>query len=202
MYKARTLLNLLTAEYNQNNYIIYTYVHSQGDERLQLKLVTEMPHPLGSVLPEKVWLEAMLGFLVREASSCEELRGADKRDVIGGAMPLEILNSMPYHYFDWNYFHALAAASRHMRASGQDIYQWAGRDIALNAPDFGVRAAVLRVYRYFQYARSVQIDMPQLALFLTVPPQARLFGFSDQTAVSHPTARRHAILPKVRHVLC
>ena len=50
MYKARTLLNLLTAEYNQNNYIIYMYVHSQGGERLQLKLVTEMPHPLGSVL--------------------------------------------------------------------------------------------------------------------------------------------------------
>ena len=87
----------------------------------------------------------MLGFLVREASSCEELRDADKRDVIGGAMPSEILNSMPCHYFDWNYFHALAAASRHMRARVQDIYQWAGRDIALNSPDFGIRAAVLRV---------------------------------------------------------
>ena len=142
-------------------------------------------------------IDAMLQVHRARLVASQPQAGHEGLEVFGGAvtrteLPIEVLESMPTHFFSWGYLAALAAVSKSMLSIVRRFQDWGGRDVAINNSEFGYRRRVLSTHRFWENVRRLAVDMPQLAMFLDVPEQARLV-WSIAAIPRPPTSTGYAV---------
>ena len=95
-------------------------------------------------------------------------------DRTGGAMPLDVLDRLPSYYFEWTYLRNLAATSRRMLASVRNSGHWAGSDLDVTTPELENRRRLLDMSGLWERCRNLYLSMPQMAMLVRIPDQARL----------------------------
>lgn len=104
----------------------------------------------------------------------QRMRRQRTEEYTGGALPVEVLGSLPSYFFSYRYLQALATTSRTMHAAVQNRDQWKDRVISLNSAEFRDASTLRAMSDMYSAARAVTVDGRQLAMFITVPGNAYL----------------------------
>ncbi|CAE7810987.1 unnamed protein product [Symbiodinium sp. CCMP2592] len=102
----------------------------------------------------------------------QRMRLRRTEEYTGGALPLEVLGSLPSYFFSYQYLQALATASKTMHAAVQNHDQWKDRVIPLNNAEFHDVPTLRAMSDMYSAARATIVNVRQLAMFITVPGNA------------------------------
>ena len=92
----------------------------------------------------------------------------------GGALPAEVLTSLPQYFFSCQYSQALGLVSKAMRAAAQDHEQWRNRVISLNNAEFEVSDRLRAMTHLYRIARAITVNIRQLSMFPVIQENAYL----------------------------
>ena len=131
-------------------------------------------------LPARTSIVPVLERATRNFYGRDYLAGADSKPRGGVSsanttLPLEILSTLAPYFCDFKYLHALAVTSTAMLRAARQKCHWNGRDVNLdNQPDLLVTERFRLLARLAGMARSISVNLHQLAMFINIPESVKL----------------------------